>query len=70
MNILTDKQLHELAVIVLDSHGPCLPESELTEQIGLLLEDISGLELASDEVIDQIIHQVKSYYHDADQHPK
>ena len=63
MSLLTTNQIHDLAVIVLEECGPCLSDDELTEQIGLFLEDIAGFETASEQVVGRVINQIRSYYH-------
>ena len=62
MALLTDEQINELVNILLEEHGPVLPDDELLEQIGLLLEDISGFETACSRAVDQITTQVRSKY--------
>ena len=64
MSLLTTNQIHDLAVIVLEECGPCLCDDELTEQIALLLEDIAGFEMASEQVVRQVINEVRRHYHD------
>ena len=68
MSLLTTNQIHDLAVIVLEEYGPRLCDDELTEQIGLLLEDIAGFEMASEHVVRQVINEVRRHYHDASSH--
>ena len=65
MSLLTTNQIHDLTVIVLEQCGPCLCDDELTEQIALLLEDIAGFEMASEQVVRQVINEVRRHYHDA-----
>jgi hypothetical protein len=68
VSILTTNQIRDLTVIVLEECGPCLCDDELTEQIALLLENIAGFEVASEQVVRQVINEVRSYYHDASQY--
>ena len=63
MSLLTTNQIHDLAVIVLEECGTCLSDDELTEQIGLFLENIAGVETASEQVICRVINQIRSHYH-------
>lgn len=63
MSLLTTNQVHDLAVIVLEECGPCLNDDELTEQVAMLLEDISGFETATEHEVYRVITQVRSHYH-------
>ena len=62
MALLTDEQINALVNLLLDEHGPVLSDDELLEQIGLLLEDISGFETAASRAIHQITTQIRSRY--------
>jgi hypothetical protein len=62
MALLTDEQITELVNILLDERGPVLTGDELLEQIGLLLEDISGFETAPAQAVDDVVAQVRSRY--------
>ena len=64
MSLLTQDQIQDLAVIVLEECGSCLSDDELTDEIALLLEDIAGFETDSDQVVRQVINQARSHYHD------
>ena len=64
MALLTQDRIQDLAVIVLEECGSCLSDNELTDEIALLLEDIAGFEMASDQVVRQVINQARSHYHD------
>jgi hypothetical protein len=63
MSLLTTNQIRDLAVIVLGEWGPCLNDDELTEQVAMLLEDISGFETTPEQVVRRVINQVRSHYH-------
>ena len=64
MALLTQDQIQDLAVIVLEECGSCLSDDELTDEIALLLEDIAGFETASKKLVRQMINQARSHYHD------
>ena len=68
MTLLTEQQIEDLALIIVEECGPCLNEDELSEQIGLILEDIAGVETASDSVVHQVITDIRRHYHDACEH--
>ena len=62
---LTDDQLHEVSIIILDLYGIGLPKDELEDSIALVLEDVPGFELVSTQTIQRVIDQVRRYYDDA-----
>ena len=68
MNILSTTQVKDIANILVEECGPSLTGGELSDQIGLLLEDISGFETASDSDIHQVITEIERYYHDTCKH--
>ncbi len=65
---LSDDQLQELTIIIVDQYGNGLPKNELEESIALVLEDVPGFELVSTQTIQQVIEQVRRYYDDGHQH--
>jgi hypothetical protein len=64
MALLTKRQIRNLADIVLEEFGSRLTGSELADRIALLLEDISGFELASDREIRHVINQTRRTYNE------
>lgn len=68
MALLNKQQIVDLANIIVEECGPCLKGDELSEHIGLLLEDIAGFETAPDSDIHQIITDIGRYYHDICKH--
>lgn len=66
MSFLTSSQIQQIAQYLIEDHGSSLPESQLVEEIGLVLEDIAGFELASDNDKQSTIQQIRSTYHDAE----
>ena len=60
---LTDDQLHDLAIIILDQFGAGLPTAELEESISLVLEDVPGIEMESHQFFLSVIHQIKELYY-------
>ena len=60
---LSVDQQKALAGIISDQSGHNLSYDEFTDQVLLLLEDISGFELISDSESQTIINQLWSYYH-------
>jgi hypothetical protein len=61
---LTEDQLHQLAIVVIDMYGAGLPRDELEESIALVLENVPGYELASTRTIRRVVDQVSRYYDD------
>lgn len=60
---LSTDQVKTLIEIISDQSGHNLSLDEFTEQVLLLLEDISGFEMLSDSESQTIINQLWSYYH-------
>ena len=62
MTLLTDHQIEDLALIVVEDFGNGLSDDELSEQVASLLEHVAGFETASDLTVDRIISQIKRHY--------
>ena len=60
---LSAGQRRNLVGIIRDQSGHNLSFDEFTDQVLLLLEDISGFEVISDSESQTIINQLWSYYH-------
>ncbi len=60
---LSVDQQKALVEIISDQSGHNLPHDEFTDQVLLLLEDISGFEMISDSESQTIINQLWSKYH-------
>ena len=63
---LSTDQQKTLVGIIGDQFGPSLSFDDFTDQLLLLLEDISGFETISDSESQTIINQLWSYYHGTD----
>ena len=61
---LSNEQIRELVMFVIDQFGIDLSGDELTESIYLVLEDVPGIEGESDQDIHRLINQVRNQYHD------
>ena len=61
---LTQKQIYELVGYLIDEFGNELSRDELDESIGIVMENVPGLELVSPRKIHQLIEQIRSRYHD------
>lgn len=66
--ILTNEQIRELVTFVIDQFGIDLSGDELTESIYLVLEDVPGIEVESDQDIHRLLNQVRNLYHDTIKH--
>ena len=60
----TNEQIQHLAHYILDEYGPDLTSHRLTDAILLVLEDIAGIELADQEVMNLIHNQIREQYYD------
>ena len=68
MNPLIEEQSELLVQIVIEECGFELSDDQLIEQIALLLEDVAGFEVMSDDDLAQTIDQIRSAYYVAS-HP-
>ena len=65
---LSNQQIHELAALLVDQYGVDLSGDELTESIYMILEDMPGIEIESDQEIHRLMNQVRNVYHDTIKH--
>ena len=63
---LSIDQQQTLVEIISDQFGHTLTRETFTDQVLMLLEDISGFEIISDSDSQTIINQLWSYYHGPD----
>lgn len=61
---LSDDQIHDLARYIIDEFGIGLSPEELDESIGVVMEKIPGLELASTRKIQQLTILIRRQYDD------
>ena len=61
---LSNGQIHELARYIIDEFGTGLSPEELDESIGVVMENIPGLELASTRQIQQLTKLIRRQYDD------
>jgi len=64
MNSLTAEQIQQLVKIIIEEHGDDLKQAEFTDALLGLLEGIAGFETASQQTINNLIHQLWSKYHE------
>ena len=60
---LSNEQIRELVTFVIDQFGIGLSGDELTESIYLVLEDVPGIEVESDQDVHRLLNQVRNLYH-------
>ena len=60
---LSIDQQKTLVEIISDQSGPYLSFDKFTDQVLMLLEDISGFEVITDSESQILINQLWSYYH-------
>ena len=65
---LSNEQIRELVMFVIEQLGIDLSGDELTESIHLVLEDVPGIESESDQDIHRLLNQVRNIYHDNIKH--
>ena len=63
---LSIDQQKTLVEIISDQSGPYLSFDKFTDQVLMLLEDISGFEVITDSESQILINQLWSYYHEPD----
>jgi len=61
---LSDEQIHDLARYIIDEFGIGLSPEELDELIGVVMENVPGLELASTRKIQQLTKSIRRQYND------
>ena len=61
---LSDDQIHELVRYIIDEFGIGLSPEELGESIGVVMENVPGLELASTREIQHLTKLIRRQYDD------
>ena len=62
-SFLTQEQFTSLVEFIIDEYGIGLPEEELVESILVVLEDIPGFEVVSNQSIQRVINQIRNQYY-------
>lgn len=60
---LNPTECNQLIDLLIETQGPHMAEDEIAEVIGLLLEDIPGLELITDDDLANLIDQLRGQYY-------
>ncbi len=62
MSQLTENQLNEIVDMIVDEYGSRLTGGEVSEVIGLILENISGFETIDSQALTQTINEIRKRY--------
>lgn len=58
MSLLTEDQLNNIVMMIVDDYGSRLTSGEVSEVIGLILENISGFETVDSQTLTQTINEI------------
>ena len=61
---LNDNQVNELSNYIIDMYGTDLSLEELNESIYLVMENITGMEVESTQIIQSLISQIRNQYYE------
>jgi hypothetical protein len=62
MSLLTENQRTDIVDMIVDDYGSRLTGGELSEVIGLILENISGFETVDSQAFTQTINEIRKRY--------
>ena len=62
MSQLTEDQLNDIVEMTFDDYGSRLTGGEVSEVIGLILENISGFETVESQTLTQTINEIRKRY--------
>jgi hypothetical protein len=62
MSLLTENQLADIVDMIVDDYGSRLTGGEVSEVIGLILENISGFETGDSNTLTQVINEIRKRY--------
>ncbi len=62
MQLLTENQLTDIVDMIVDDYGSRLTGAEVSEVIGLILENISGFETVDSNTFTQVINEIRKRY--------
>ena len=65
MPILTENQLTDIVDMIVDDYGSRLTGGEVSEVIGLILENISGFETVDSRALTQTINEIRRLYNES-----
>lgn len=61
---LSVDQIEELVRYIIDEFGSGLSQEELDESIGVVMENVPGIELESTQEIQQLVESIRRKYND------
>ena len=64
MPLLTENQLTDIVDMIADDYGSRLTGGEVSEVIGLILENISGFEMVDSQTLTQVINEIRRLYNE------
>ena len=62
MPLLTENQLTDIVDMIVDDYGSRLTGGEVSEVIGLILENISGFETVDSQTLTNQINEIRKLY--------
>jgi hypothetical protein len=65
MSSLAEDQLNDIVKMIIDHYGSRLSGSELQEVIGIILENISGCEIADSRSLTEMINDIRNRYYES-----
>jgi hypothetical protein len=60
MSLLTENQLTDIVMMIVDDYGSRLTGGEVSEITGLILENISGFETVDSNTLTQVINEIRT----------
>ena len=65
MSLLTEGQLNDIVDMIVDDYGSRLTGDEVSEFVGLILENISGFETTDSNTFAQVINEIRNRYYES-----
>ncbi len=65
MPLLTENQLTDIVDMIVDDYGSRLTGGEVSEVIGLILENISGFETVDSQALAKTINEIRRLYNES-----
>ncbi len=65
MPLLTENQRTDIVDMIVDDYGSRLTGGEVSEVIGLILENISGFETVDSQILTQTINEIRRLYNES-----
>ena len=65
MSLLTENQRTDIVDMIVDDYGSRLTGGEVSEVIGLMLENISGFETVDSQTLTQTINEIRRLYNES-----